>query len=689
MSAQAVEIRTGQPAAPTASSDIFISYASQDKAVADTVCDALERAGVTCWIAPRDVTPGEFYAESIVHAIDSAKAMVLVLSQRAADSQHVLREVERATSKRHPVVSYRIDLAPLPAGLEYFLNTSQWLDASATGVDRALPRLVNAVGRALAQPAVAACLDPDHDSTEQTQPGPSRVLIAFAVIATAALAIAILGKLGLHNPAAPVANHAAAAVTASPTVAVTSEKSVAVLPFLDMSEKQDEGYFSDGLSEELIDLLCKVPNLKVPARTSSFYFKSRPEDIPTIARRLMVAHVLEGSVRKSGNRVRITVQLVRADNGYHLWSETYDRQIGDVFKMQDEIAGAVVKALKLLLLPAAAARLAQPQHVASAGAYDAYLKGRFHAAQLTPADLQSALRSFEESVAKDPGFALAYAALAETYSWGAGLGFMPPQQALEKSEQAALKALRLDPDLATAHHALAWVRYARQWDFAAAETEFRRSIELAPGNVTAHLWYGMFLAQRERRDEALRQFREARALDPLADVVAQLALTALLTSRQYPQLVSEALALQESNPQSWMIGWFVLSAYERQGALKEAIAERERQAVAFGKSATAARKEFDAYRKEYARHGPRAYWTLLRRQMSDSDATTAYERSVLDAHLGAREPMYAELGAALQSRSTQLLYWESSEPAFDPYRAEAQFRDHTTAVEQMGGNLAK
>jgi tetratricopeptide (TPR) repeat protein len=244
--------------------------------------------------------------------------------------------------------------------------------------------------------------------------------------------------------------------------------------------------------------------------------------------------------------------------------------------------------------------------------------------------------------------------------------------------------LALDPDLATAHHALAWVRYARQWDFAAAETEFRHSIELAPGDVTAHLWYGMFLAQRGRRDEGLRQFQEARALDPMADIVAQLALTRLLTARQYPQLVTEALALRKSTPQSWMISWFLLGAYDRQSAVNDAIDERERQAVLFGETTGAARKKFDAYRREYALHGPRAYWTLLRRQLSDRDETSAYERSVLDAHLGARESMYSGLKAALKSRSTQLLYWEPSEPAFDPYRAEPQFRDLTAVVERIG-----
>src|SRR2546423_1789442 len=159
----------------------------------------------------------------------------------------------------------------------------------------------------------------------------------------------------IQQPAASVASVAHVTAPAAPAI---SDKSVAVLPFLDMSEKKDQEYFSDGLSEELIDMLTKIPDLRVPARTSSFYFKGKSEDIPNIARRLMVAHVLEGSVRKSGNYLRVTAQLVRADNGYHLWSETYDRQLSDVFKVQDDIAAAVVKALKASLLEGASPRTA-------------------------------------------------------------------------------------------------------------------------------------------------------------------------------------------------------------------------------------------------------------------------------------------------------------------------------------------
>ena len=343
MSGDATEGQNGEPVAPKASGDVFISYASQDKSVASAVCGHLERAGVACWIAPRNVTPGEFYAESIVHAIDSAKVAVLVLSRHTADSQHVLREVERASSKRHPIVTFRTDDAPLPAGLEYFLNSSQWLDASATGAHRALPKLVDAVRSALAQPSAAARLNPDSTTTTRASPRPSRMLVALAVIVATVLAYVAVDKFWLSKRV----DDQQSLAEATPTI---SEKSIAVLPFADMSAGKDQEYFADGLSEELLNLLAKLPELRVIGRTSSFQFKGRNEDLRVIGEKLDVSHILEGSVRKSGEKVRISAQLVRAADGSRVWSETYDRTLDDIFAVQDDIAGEVVKALKLTLL---------------------------------------------------------------------------------------------------------------------------------------------------------------------------------------------------------------------------------------------------------------------------------------------------------------------------------------------------
>jgi hypothetical protein len=262
--------------------DVFISYASPDKTVADAVCAALEAAGVACWIAPRDVTPGEFYAESIVHALDSSKVVVLVLSQHAADSNHVIREVERASSKRHPVVSFRIDASPLPPGLEYFLNTSQWLDATVTGADRAMPRLVDAVRSALALPSSTARVQ--AGPTASITRRPTRWLLALAAVIVAALGSIVVDKVWLAKRVDDRRSLASSSVSVAKPAAVPTipDKSVAVLPFVDMSEKKDQEYFSDGLSEELIDHLAHTPDLKVIARTSSFQFKGKNEDMRTI-----------------------------------------------------------------------------------------------------------------------------------------------------------------------------------------------------------------------------------------------------------------------------------------------------------------------------------------------------------------------------------------------------------------------
>jgi TIR domain len=269
---------------------VFISYASPDAAIADTVCDALERGGISCWIAPRNVVPGEFYADAIVHAIDTTKIIVVILSQSAAASPHVLREVERASSKRHPVVSLRTDLGPLPASLEYFLNTSHWLDASATGVDRAARKLVEAVRHLLGSASVAisgkesettpAPSKPPLHRRQSTQPI-SRLNRLAVAVAGVAIAV-IVGYLALDKPwlrrKATEGKPAPALTTATaPATPGVPDKSIAVLPFIDLSEKHDQEYFSDGLSEELLDQLAQIPELKVASRTSAFYFKGKTE----------------------------------------------------------------------------------------------------------------------------------------------------------------------------------------------------------------------------------------------------------------------------------------------------------------------------------------------------------------------------------------------------------------------------
>ena len=506
-------VHTGTP-------DVFLSYASQDSAVAEAVCDALEQAGVTCWIAPRDVTPGTFYADEIVHAIDAAKAIVLILSQNAAASPHVLREVERATSKRHPVISLRIDRASLPAGLEYFLNTSHWLDASGVDTARAMPKLVAAVRLTIDRPAAtnAAIVAPTAGRPSRTShPGGDGSRRRIAIVAGSVLAVAIGGfaayrsRLPEHRMVAPPAVAVATAIpAAAPAASSIPERSVAVLPFVDMSEKKDQEYFSDGLSEELINMLTKVPDLRVPARTSSFYFKGKPTKIPDIAKELGVAHVLEGSVRKSGNHLRVTAQLVRADNGYHLWSETYDRKLDDIFKVQDDIADAVVKALKVSLFAAQESRAPATKNME---AYTLLLKGKYFLTKGGTQDtLEKAADYYQQAVRLDPTSAPAWAGLSRglaeltyTQSW---------KQVRQRAFDAANRALSLDPNLADAHIALG-KSYLYDWDWENAEAQFKKARELEPTNSRAFSFSGELASALGRTTEALQYFEEASARDPL------------------------------------------------------------------------------------------------------------------------------------------------------------------------------
>jgi TolB-like protein len=276
------------PNQTTSGHDVFVSYASQDAAVANSIVENLESRGLKCWIAPRDVKPGAQYADAIVRAINDAKAVVLVLSGSAVDSAHVAREVERAASKRRSIVPFRIDNAALNPELEYFLSNSQWIDVPKLGMPAALIRLKEAVG-----------------------------------------------------PASTTAPRAA------PSVAAIPDKSIAVLPFTDMSEKKDQEYFGDGMAEEIIGLLVKIPGLKVIGRTSSFQFKGRNEDLRAIGAQLGVAYLLEGSIRKSGDRLRVTAQLIDSRNGTHVWSQTFNRDLSDVLKMQDEISASLVRTLEI------------------------------------------------------------------------------------------------------------------------------------------------------------------------------------------------------------------------------------------------------------------------------------------------------------------------------------------------------
>ncbi len=289
-----------------------------------------------------------------------------------------------------------------------------------------------------------------------------------------------------------------------------SAQSIAVLPFVDMSSAKDQEYFSDGISEELLNLLAKVPQLQVTARTSSFALKGQALGIPEVARKLHVAHVLEGSVRKAGDAVRITAQLIDAASDKHLWSQTYDRKLDDIFAIQDEIAADVVKHLQLTLLgPAPKARPTDPE------AYRLYLRGRDFLVG-TDQEMDKSIDYFQQAIARAPDYAMAHAGLADAYATQAFLRANSRAEVAGKARAEVNRALELDPNLGEAHASLGQILFLFEWDWAGADAEFRRALALAPGSEAVHENYGEFLNAIGRLDEGLAQSREAARLDPLS-----------------------------------------------------------------------------------------------------------------------------------------------------------------------------
>jgi TolB-like protein/Flp pilus assembly protein TadD len=487
-----------------ASRTVFLSYASQDTEIANTVCRELEGHRIRCWIAPRDVAPGALYADAIVRAINEANVLLIVLSKSAVASSHVGREIERAASKHKRIIALRVDAAPLSPALEYFLSESQWVDMPALGMPAALAKLADAVSRdstpsLITNPALGAAATPIG---KRSGGAPKRVMVAVGIfiVTVGAVVLAIRFWQSKHTDAQ------------GPATAQISERSIAVLPFADMSQKKDQEYFGDGMAEEILDLLARIPGLKVIGRTSSFEFKGKNEDLRTIGKKLNAAYVLEGSVRNSGDQVRVTAQLINAKTGAHEWSETYDRPIGDVLKLEDAIAAGVVRELQLTVDPG---NLVSRSTLKSPETYDLILRGRRAADRWDEEGLDEAITLLKQAMSRDAMSADAMAELAFAYYKQGADGFVPPVSAFESARRAAATALGLDAKSARAHYVLGKIHIVYDWDWAAAEREFNEAATLAPGSVgpvSGKAYLSMALG---RWDDGVRHSKAALALDPL------------------------------------------------------------------------------------------------------------------------------------------------------------------------------
>jgi serine/threonine-protein kinase len=351
---------------------------------------------------------------------------------------------------------------------------------------------------------------------------------------------------------------AAGADIASPTAGTEQRQlpSIAVLPFKDMSPQRDQKYFCEGIAEELLNALVQIEGLRVAARTSSDQFKDKRMDVRAIGRELGVQSVLEGSVRKAGDRLRITAQLINVGDGYHLFSEKYDRTAEDIFAIQDEISLAIVDRLKVRLLSGDRSKLTK-RHTENEEAYRLYLQGRYFWNRRHEGGLQRGIEYFQKAIAIDPEYALPYSGMADCYFSLGFFDFLAPMVAFGKCKEAALKAVDLDRDLAEAHASLGNALFYFDWDWPAAEAEFRRAIGLNPNYAAVRYFYGMFLTAMGRFDDAIAEERRAMQLDPIQPTIRVAQAYTLRFAGRNDEAIMTCRALTEYDP-NFFVGWLTL-----------------------------------------------------------------------------------------------------------------------------------
>jgi eukaryotic-like serine/threonine-protein kinase len=344
------------------------------------------------------------------------------------------------------------------------------------------------------------------------------------------------------------------------------EKSIAVLPFLDLSETKDQEYFCDGMSEEILEALAKVEGLRVVARTSSFSFKGKSVNAREVGEKLNVANVLEGSLRREGDRVRVTAELINARSGFHLWTETYDRKLEDVFALQDEITHAIVDALKVKL-----AVSPSPRQQPNTEVYDLYLQGIYFSNKGSEEDLRRALSFFQRAVEKDPTFARAWTGIAKVWYFLADV-YVKPLDAYPASKEAALKAIALDEKDAEAHCYLSEAKRVLDWDLAGADAELKRALELDPNSAPAHFFSALLPLFRGELKEGLRLVLEAEKLDPVSPITSYVATAAYLANDQIDEAISEGQRTLQLDPNYFYLNSDLAAAYREKGNFAEAIA---------------------------------------------------------------------------------------------------------------------
>ena len=468
------------------------------------------------------------------------------------------------------------------------------------------------------------------------------------------------------------------------TTTTIPEKSIAVLPFENLSHDADNAYLADGIQEEILTRLAKISELKVISRTSSSKFRGSPDSLRAIAVQLGVAHVLEGGVQKSGDAVRVNVQLIKATSDAHLWADTYDRKLTDVFVIETEIAKAIADKLKAKLTGREEEAI-RNQPTENSEAHQLYLKGRYFWNKRTSDGLKTSIDYYNQAIDKDPAYGPAYAGLADAYAVLPNYSRTPGKEAYPKAEAAAVKALEIDDKLAEAHIALANVRVWHKWA-KAAEPEFKRGLELNPNYSTGHQWYSIYLSVVGRHDEAILEMEKAKELDPFSIIINTELGCPYLYSRRYDRAIeyfTEALEMDSNFP----FAHFALAeAYDRTGRFNEALAEHEKAIDLAHRGQAFDLAGGDAPRAWYALTGPlqNAYGALRgpiywqgrlesAKKLYEQGNATATGLAEIYSILGDKEQALAWLAKAYEE-SDDFLVFINIQPQFDKLHSDSRFQ---------------